>query len=206
MKPIFFLPALIICCTWCSLSSSAQDKNTVEVSAFYPLSLGDNFVNNNFRDIVGLKISGQRTLSKHFSIGAFYSGALHNEEIAFTDASGNVTSNDLVTLFIHDFNAEGSYILFPSSKNNLCFSLSAGYTLLNYRLEVPEPSEGNKNYSGYNITPGVELRRQISNHFKLSLACCYAYQHLFPTKDFLTISYNQNIPTLEAGIGVSFSF
>src|SRR5437868_14476688 len=95
MKPIFFLPALIICFTWCSLSSSAQDKNTIRVSAFYPLSLGDNFVNNNYRDIGGLKITGQRTMSKHFSIGAFYSGALHNEEIAFTDETGNFILNEI---------------------------------------------------------------------------------------------------------------
>lgn len=196
--------ALISCST--SIAAHAQGKNEIRASVFYPVSLGNNFVKDNYDDFIGMNICYFRNLSDHFSLSIEYAGSLHGQHITYTDDAGFVTHTDLSTLLIHDFDAKMLYTCSDSHLINPVFSMAIGYSILNRQFQEIG-SLGRVNQSGININPGFQLNINVSERFRIFPSVSYAYRLLFIAPDPVPgTSYYQNIQALNLGLGSAVSF
>src|ERR1044071_3257156 len=113
------------------LNKFAQNKNSIQVALTYPLSLGNNFLNNTFHDIIGVDLGYHILITKNFALGPYYQFSFHSYKTSLMDASGNVTQNNLFTLFLHSLDAKARWNVNPENRFNISIDLSAGYSIAN---------------------------------------------------------------------------
>jgi hypothetical protein len=205
MKTNHLFLLTIASCTF-STAAFAQNKNAVHASILYPITVGNSFANDFYKDYIGIDVGYNRTLSKHFSLGAAYTGSLHGERIEYTDISGAVTHADLSTLITHDIDVKLLYNCSPAKKVSPVFTLATGYSILN-RQFWETMSTGRVNQSGININPGAALNINVSPRVSIVPSITYVYRVLFSAPDGVeTTAYYQNIQTVNIGLGSSVSF
>lgn len=205
MKANHLLLSFILPCLF-SAATNGQNKNSIHASVLYPITVGNSFANDSYKDYVGIDIGYNRTLSNHFSLGAAYTGSLHGERIEYTDISGVVTHADLSTLITHDMDVKLLYHCSPSKKVSPALTLATGYSILN-RQFWETLSTGRVNQSGININPGAALNINVSPRFMIVPSVTYVYRVLFSAPDEVpATAYYQNVQTVNIGLGSAFSF
>lgn len=163
---------LLFVCMCCSLAATAQNKNSLHASIFYPFVAGDPVVFG--KRGIGLDLGYQYSVSKNFSLGGDYRLTVRGNSWKGDMYCGNSIGTEIVNISFHDFDVKGRLCVNPINKWKTIVSMALGYSHSIFTLLGEEQTNER---GGYNLTPSIELNRKISDHFSVYAHASYSYKH-----------------------------
>ena len=186
----YLLLVIYICC---SLALTAQNKNALHASIFYPGVVGRPILFGTLKQPVGFNLGYQYYVSRNFSLGGNYAFSAHGCSYDNFLFCANGIEDLMVNISFHDFDARGSFCVNPFKKWRTIISMTLGYSHSIFTMLVEEHTN---EMDGYNFTPSIELNRKISDHFSVYTLVGYSYKHFTFVR----------LHAIELGLGSEFSF